>query len=356
MLFSRVNSIDARGATLTAGFWNSHVHLLSGPLLNAEHQADGDLSEELLQMLNRWGFTAVFDTGSALANTNVIRRRIGNGDVTGPMILTVGDPFYPHGGTPVYVRQFLADHGFPDEEIRNLPDAVARAHQQLEAGADGVKLFTGAIVGGDVGVLPMPAEQAKALSIVAHESGKPVFAHPSNLAGLRVAIDSGADILAHTTPMTGPWSSALIREIRDHHMALVPTLTLFEVEARKFGDSDDDARREIDNALQQVREFARANGQVLFGTDVGYTDVYDTSEEFRLLSRALNWRGILAALTTAPAQRFGFASRKGRVEAGMDADLVLLDGDPASDGTAFAKILMTLRAGRTTFESIRLQR
>ena len=52
---------------------------------------------------------------------------------------------------------------------------------------------------------------------------------------------------------------------------------------------------------------------------------------------------LLRALTTAPAERFGYAARKGRVAQGMDADFVLLDADPAQDPTAFARVRDTIR-------------
>jgi imidazolonepropionase-like amidohydrolase len=341
--------IDLHGDTVTAGFWNSHVHLMTPPLLNADKHSDAELTQELTQMLTRWGFTTVFDIASLLKNTNVIRQRIAAGAVVGPMILTVGDPFYPKGGTPIYVKQFMKDNGFPDEEIGNLPDAVARAHRQIHEGADGVKLFAGAIVGGEVGVLPMPLDQARALVEAAHAEGKPVFAHPSNLAGLTVSMDSGVDVLAHTTPMTGPWPADLTARILAHHMALIPTLTLFEVEAKKFGESSQELKADLDAGVQQVSAYSKAGGQILFGTDVGYTDAYDTSEEYRQLGRALDWRQVLQALTTAPAERFGYSAHKGRLAPGMDADLVVLDQDPSKDITAFAHVRLTIRAGRTIY-------
>jgi imidazolonepropionase-like amidohydrolase len=77
----------------------------------------------------------------------------------------------------------------------------------------------------------------------------------------------------------------------------------------------------------------------LFGSEV-------PSLEYRLMSAELDWLQILASLTTAPATRFGFAARKGRIAVGMDADLVLLDADPARDPTAFARVRDTIRAGR----------
>jgi imidazolonepropionase-like amidohydrolase len=343
--------VDLHGGSVTAGFWNNHVHLMTPPLLNAEKRSDAELTQELTKMLTRWGFSTVFDTASQLKNTNVIRRRIAAGQVVGPTILTVGDPFYPKGGTPIYVKQFMKDNGFPDEEIVDLPEAVARVHRQIQEGADGVKLFAGAIVGGEVGVLPMPPDQARALVEAAHAEGKPVFAHPSNLAGLTVSMDSGVDVLAHTTPMTGPWPAGLTARILAHHMALIPTLTLFEVEAKKFGESEQELKGDLDAGVQQVSAYSKAGGQILFGTDVGYTDAYDTTEEYRLLGRALDWQQILQALTTAPAERFGYATHKGRLAPGMDADLVVFDGDPSKDVTAFARVRLTLRAGQVIYDA-----
>jgi imidazolonepropionase-like amidohydrolase len=343
--------VDLHGGSVTAGFWNNHVHLMTPPLLNAEKRSDAELTQELTKMLTRWGFSTVFDTASQLKNTNVIRRRIAAGQVVGPTILTVGDPFYPKGGTPIYVKQFMKDNGFPDEEIVDLPEAVARVHRQIQEGAGGVKLFAGAIVGGEVGVLPMPLDQARALVEAAHAEGKPVFAHPSNLAGLTVSMDSGVDVLAHTTPMTGPWPAGLTARILAHHMALIPTLTLFEVEAKKFGESEQELKGDLDAGVQQVSAYSKAGGQILFGTDVGYTDAYDTTEEYRLLGRALDWQQILQALTTAPAERFGYATHKGRLAPGMDADLVVFDGDPSKDVTAFARVRLTLRAGQVIYDA-----
>jgi imidazolonepropionase-like amidohydrolase len=250
------------------------------------------------------------------------------------------------------VKQFMKDNGFPDEEINDLPAAVARVHRQIHEGADGVKLFAGAIVGGSIGVLPMPLDQARALVAAAHADGKPVFAHPSNLAGLNVAIDSGVDVLAHTTPDGGPWSAELTSRILAHHMALIPTLTLFEVELKRGGRSDDEElKRFMDTAVKQVADYSKAGGQILFGTDVGYIDHFDTTEEYRQMGRALDWRQILAALTTAPAQRFGQAAHKGRLAPGMDADLVVLQADPAKDVTAFAQVRIAMRHGQVLYEA-----
>ena len=339
--------VDAHGGTVTAGFWNSHVHLLTPAVLHARERTADELAAEMEKMFTRWGFTTVFDVASLLTNTQVIRQRIDAGEVPGPRIFTVGDPFYPEHGTPIYVRKFLADNGIPSAEVASAAQATQRAQRQLAAGADGVKVFAGAIVGGEIGVLPMPLEIATAVVRAAHAAGKPAFAHPSDAAGVEVAIASGVDVLAHTAPMMGPWDAALVARLRDHHMALIPTLTLFDVELKKGGDSEEVRQHVQDLTIEQLKVFADGGGQVLFGTDIGYIDVYDTTEELQLMARALGWRQILASLTTNPAQRFTHGG--GTLTVGAPADLVVLDGDPAQDVAALARVRYTIRDGRVLF-------
>ena len=346
--------IDGHGKVVTAGYWNSHVHIFTPDLLHADQRSAAQLDGALDAMLNRWGFTSVFDTGSMLDNTNLIRARIRAGEVRGPMILTVGEPFYPPAGVPIYVRGFLAEQHITLPDTPSVPAAIARAKDQIGRGADGVKLFTGDIVGGPVGVEVMDMSLAKALVAEAHREHRPVFAHPTNQQGLDVALDSGVDILAHTANQGGPWGPALVARMKAQHVALIPTLSLFEVELAKEHLPPAATARMEALVQGQLRVFHAAGGQVLFGTDVGYTDAVDTTEEFRLMAASgLDWRDILASLTTNPAQRFGYAARKGRLAPGLDADLVVLDADPATDVTAFAKVADTISGGRVIYEAPR---
>jgi imidazolonepropionase-like amidohydrolase len=338
--------IDGRGRFVTAGFWNSHVHILAVPLREAATRPASELDPALATMLTRWGFTTVFDIASLNGSARALRKKIEAGEVTGPAILTVDAPFFPKDGTPIYVRALLKETGAPSAEVASPDQARARAREQLEAGADGVKLFAGAIVGGAIGVLPMDIAIARAVVAEAHRAGKPAFAHPTDMAGLEVSLASGVDVLAHTTPFSGPWDAALVRRLRAANLALIPTLTLFESELRREGAPDQVIARFIADATQQVKAFAAAGGTVLFGTDAGYIDHFDTRLEFELMARAgLDWRQILASLTTAPAGRFGQGERKGRIAPGMEADLVLLGTDPAVDVTGFSDVRVTVRGG-----------
>jgi imidazolonepropionase-like amidohydrolase len=106
----------------------------------------------------------------------------------------------------------------------------------------------------------------------------------------------------------------------------------------------------VQRAVSEVKAFHEAGGLILFGTDGGL-DRRDPTKEYQLMQRAgLDWRAILASMTTAPAKRFGYSARKGRIAKGMDADLVLLDQDPATDVTAFHSVRDTIRGGQIIYE------
>ena len=342
-------AIECRGLVVTAGFWNSHVHILTPGLLHADKLSSEQISSQLEAMLTRWGFTTVFDIGSQLGNTNLIRSRIERGEVRGPRILTVGEPFWGKGGTPIYVQDFLRANHIDIPEVESTAQAAQRVRRQIHDGADGIKIFAGSVEAN--GILIMPLDLAKAIVAEAHHARKPVFAHPSNEEGVEVAIQSGVDILAHTTPSGGPWPSSLVERLKAAHMALIPTLTLWHVESR--GESPEQFAQGMNTiVLPQLRAYAQAGGQILFGTDVGYIEQFDTSEEFVWMSRAgMSFQQILASLTTSPAERFGYAKHSGRIAKGMDADLVVLSDDPLNDATAFSRVRYTVRRGEVIYSA-----
>jgi imidazolonepropionase-like amidohydrolase len=339
--------IDCKGLVVTAGFWNSHVHILTPGLLHAEKLSSQQITSQLEEMLTRWGFTTVFDIASVLDNTILIRHRIESGEVKGPRILTVGEPFWTKGGTPIYVKGFLEANQISIPDVESSAQGIERVRQEIRDGADGIKIFAGSVERDSI--LIMPLDLAKAIVAEAHSEGKPVFAHPSNQDGIEIALQSGVDILAHTTPSSGPWSSSLVERLKAAHVALIPTLTLWHVESKS--ESPEEFEKGMNTmVLPQLRAYSAAGGQILFGTDVGYIEQFDTSEEFEWMSRAgMSLQQILASLTTNPARRFGYSARRGRIAEGMDGDLVVLRADPAHDATAFSKVRYTIVGGKVIY-------
>ena len=339
--------IECAGRVIVAGFWNSHVHFTEDAWHEAASAPAAKLEEHMRKMLTQWGDTTVFDIGSFPQDTLALRRRVESGEIAGPRIYTTAGSIFPENGIPVYIPKGLAQQLKP-YEAATPADAARLAKQSLAMGGDGIKLFTGAIMGRGK-VTPMPVNVVRAAVEVAHAAGKPVFAHPSNHVGTDNALAGGVDILAHTIPMDFNWTPHELQLMKDH-VALIPTLSLFPDEVRKEGGAEADKNAILQSAVTELKTYFSKGGTILFGTDVGYTQLYDTTSEYEYMGRAgMNWRDILASLTTNPAAFFK-AGKTGKVIKGYDADVVVLDADPAVDLRNFAKVSYTIRAGKVIYK------
>jgi imidazolonepropionase-like amidohydrolase len=331
--------IDCAGKTIVAGFWNSHVHFTEAVWRTAADGPAAPLTAHMQAMLTRWGFTTVWDLGANPDNTLPLRRRVNSGEVLGPNIFLAGSIF-PSNGRPVYLP--------PEAQLplAATPEAAAKmARDGLGIGLDGVKLFTGVYKGEDNPVVNMDLAIAKAAVDVARAQGRPVFAHPQNTKGIETVIAAGVDVMAHTVAGQPSYTAEQLARFKQQNIALTPTLTLFA----KLPVPADIAARIVGNIVSELKGFSDNGGVVLFGTDIGFTQYYDTTQEYELMHRALSERQVLAALTSNPAGYFK-AARKGKVEKGFDGDLVVLEGDPLADVRNLAKVATTIRAGQVIYQ------
>jgi len=339
------------GGTVTAGFQNNHVHFTATGFADAAKKPAAELTASMTDMLNRFGFTTVVDTASNLANTLVLRDRIAKGEVAGPRILTAGFALYPKDGIPIYLRDSLP----PDQlamlsQPATVEEALEEVQANLDGGADATKLFLMTPQGAGRYAFMQP-DIARAASDETHRRDKLVLAHPTDIEGINLAIEAGVDVLVHTTIGEGKtvWDDALIEQMLAGNMSVVPTLQLWGYELRRAKLEPRVIDLATGDAIEQVRAYSKAGGQILFGTDVGYMTDYDPTEEYRLMARALTPMQILASLTVAPAVRWKESARRGQVAKGQDADLVVLEADPAQDASNFAKVRCTIRGGRLIY-------
>jgi len=327
------------GCVVMAGFWNAHVHFIEPNWMGVATLAPATLERQLQDMLTHSGFTSVVDTGSDPNVTGELRRRIERGEVAGPHIRSAFLPLYPEHALPYYLddlppalRDSMPQPASPDEAR----ETVAK---NLDAGADITKLFTGSIVKPDQ-IQPMRVDIATAAVEESHRRGALVYSHATNLEGLRVALDSGVDVLAHAPEVVDGIDAALLQEMARKHVVIVPTLKLFS--------RDDD----IAGIRKLVLDAHRAGIRLVFGTDTGFLTDHDVGEEFRQLSLAgLGVDDILAMLTTTPAALFKVDGHAGRVARGMDGDLTVLGADPKTAGVgAFSDVRYAIRGGKLLFD------
>ena len=196
----------------------------------------------------------------------------------------------------------------------------------------------------------MPDSVIQSVVKEAHSRGKPVFVHPTTTDGLMASVRAGVDVLAHTTPQSGPWNeSVLARDVagprRAHSDAVV--LALPDASRTHFSGG-----RRRGNGRWPVAQLGAAGGDGAVRHRPRLGDEYDPTVEYVLMAKAgMTFPQILASLTTAPAERFGDSARLGRIAPGFIADLTMMRADPSKDIRALSAVDYTIRDGKVIYRS-----
>ncbi|HEY0678700.1 MAG TPA: amidohydrolase family protein [Chitinophagaceae bacterium] len=334
--------MDMKGKVITAGFWNCHVHFIE-PHWTDAGRLPADTAEKYLKaMLSSHGFAYAFDLAALnFSNLKNLRGRINDGEITGPTILAVGVPFT--SASPYYIRPAVLP------ELKNAQQVSTHLEQQLEEGVNGIKIWTASPVGGRIDY--MPDSLIKVAAAFTSRNKIPLFSHPTNIAGAIRAVKNGVTVLTHTSPDDRhDWDPLLVKELVKANVALIPTLKLctWDISKEERETSNDLL---LKTAVTQLSSFHKAGGVVLFGTDVGYMTDYNPLDEFVYMGRSgMSFSKILASLTVNPAKKFGYEKKTGKIEVGLDADLVILNSDPAVDVRNFTDVHYTIRKGIVIYE------
>ena len=219
----------------------------------------------------------------------------------------------------------------------------------LAAGADGIKIFSGSFQG-PRNTVHLPPLVIRAIADAAHSRESFVFSHPTDRRGLINAVENGVDVLAHTAPQAGPLGPELVAKMKANDVALIPTLKLWRFELERAGLTREEALAFQNVGVGQLSEYVDINGDIIFGTDVGYIDEFDPAEEFQLMGEAgMSFDDILASLTTVPSERF--SEESARLAVGARADIVVYEDPPARDVTAFSRVMYVIRNGQVIYRS-----
>ncbi len=366
--------IDLVGKTIIPGLIDAHAHV--EPWAAERYVA--------------WGVTTVRDVHGGTDSVVALKNAMNLGSVLGPRMFVAGSMI--DGAPPTYPNATGVATG---DQARRAVD------QRAIAGVDYLKIYT-KMTPALLRPLMDEAEQLR-LRVAAH-LGK-TDALTAARAGV-VSIEHMAGIVqaatgnptytgAHTTFLPGwtteekGWagldSSTVARTARtlaQTRVAIVPTLVLHDMMARLdnpillsrpgmedvpnnaqsvrsvpsllrrtgWRSSDFDAfRRSRRRQDQFVREYKRAGGAIAAGSDAANQLLipgYSLHEEMSLLVAAgLNPVEAITAATRRGAQLLG-ADSLGLLTPGKVADLVVLNGNPASNISATRNIAMVILRGR----------
>ena len=348
--------VDLAGKTVIPGLIDLHFHIENDPRLALRQLAHG--------------ITAFRDPGQWNEKFVELRRMVAADGLPGPRIFTTG----PHidGENPAYPADSVV--------ARDAEEARRHAETNVAQGASALKIY-----------FRLPMGSARAVIDVCNAHRIPCTAHlevldageliAAGLHGVEHITSFGVGLVPRLQAETyrqavlrnndarrdgryrlfsaidldGPEAKALYAVVKQRRPWVDATLAVFERRADKPAEGTSAELAAVQAAgfrkMQQLtRRLSREGARIVMG---GHTEV-----PFAARGEA-PWRELellvdsgftpLEAITAATTTAAGFLFRDkelGALRAGLQADLVVLDGNPAADISAIRKVERVMVAGR----------
>ena len=372
--------IDTRGRAVMPGMIDLHLHMeLIGHGDYAEYYAYTGGNRRLAEMraiaakqLLRAGVTTAVDLGSTMGIFET-KRQIEAEEIPGPRIVASGPwlgrlsvPFNPPGFEIV---------------VNSSREAARRTIEQIEAGVDVIKAWIG-----------LTEEDLRAIVTEAHKRGVAVHAHVYDPDRIWAAINAGVDVLQHVgSAKNAPYDQELLQHIAHKNIPIVQTIAhriwvypatlefperlqdprlIEDLPADLYSEFQRsfklfhrrgyfrEVEREIKHARIASRQFIDAGAVMGVGTDGGSPLNFHTEAMWREMS-ALVDSGMSAAQVISAATKtnaeilsgqaggFGIGAQRdfGTIEAGMLADIIVVNGNPLFDINALGYIDLVIKGG-----------
>ncbi|HMA11014.1 MAG TPA: amidohydrolase family protein [Steroidobacteraceae bacterium] len=327
--------IDARGGSLMPGFIDAHRHITLRP----------DAKTEMQKLLEA-GFTTILSGGGAPEPLIAVRDQIDRGEINGPRIIPSGNVVFLASQSPDAARA----------DIRKLA--------QLGVKYTGEMLLTPVPgpTAGDMAALTAALDEAA-------KSGIKVQVHAVSTSAMMAAIDAKVPLLVHL-----PNKDWITRE-QAAKLASSPTRILSAVGtwAPVFGvfanDNKPRARdgkpwpdaitdgvgggKEAGVAMVNARTVYDAGAIIGVGIDTTYDPQAGLATELRAMSGVLSPQDIIRIIGPNSAAYLDMSNEIGTLEAGKQADIVLLAGNPLEGYWNWLKPSMVVKGGKVVVEAKR---
>jgi imidazolonepropionase-like amidohydrolase len=383
--------VEGAGKTLLPGLIDAHVHLAATGGISTDSR-DYDVEKTMphaAAALLYSGVTAARSAGDGLDASLKLRKSIADGAQLGAQLFVCGPMFTAEGGhgaefvehLPAAIKdtvkaQLLRTPKTPEEARLQVRELKAR-------GVDGIKAILEAGWGQGMLYDRLDLLLVRAVSEEAHVQRLPLATHTGDARDVADAVEIGSASIEH-----GSWRdeipAPLLERMAREGVYLDPTLAVAEAYALFFGGKPDVLNHSLvqqvvpARLLKGTREFvtsgkgadaakaelfqhalatARANllrawkagVPLVMGSDSGNPMVFhgpSLHHELQLWVEAgIPVTVALQAATVNAAKLLGAAQRIGAIRPGMDADLLLVDGNPLQEIAATERISLVVFKG-----------
>ncbi|HRI38865.1 MAG TPA: amidohydrolase family protein [Nitrospira sp.] len=346
--------IDGRGLTVIPGLIDCHVHLCLGGEADVVSTLESEQPSYTLlksarhaQATIEAGFTTVRDVGSRDHSIFSLKHAIDSGLLPGPRIVGSGLAICMIGGHARFIGQ----------EVEGVDQVRKAVDQQISAGAGVIKVIaSGGVLtpGTSPDDVQMTTEEISAAVDAARQAGKPVAAHAHGASGMKHAILAGARSIEHAT-LLDEESGALMKR---YGVYMVPTLSALATTAAcrpSCGIPESALAKAKAMTKRHKASFKQAYDNDIFiamGTDAGTPFNYhgeNAQELERMVALGMSPMDTIITSTATAARLIGIQDSVGILKRGMEADLVIMQGNPLRRIEILrdrGKIVGVMKAGR----------
>lgn len=383
--------IDAHGKYIIPGLMNANVHLFGAVTLERLTRHVGqyeDIIAEAAQVALKNGLTTVFDTWGPRRPLMAVRDKINAGKIPGSRFFCAGNiigfdglfspDFFPKAAevtSPAFANRVNAM--WVENVGRHLmwmtPEQVAKeVRAYISKGIDFVKYASNDHGANPGCFLTFSPRMQEAIVNEAHRAGIIAQAHTHTMEGVRIAIESGCELLQHIN-VTGPvpFPEEMLELIAKRKVGAV--VFPWTQKALDWLEKNDSAmsRNLFQASDVNVRNLIRAGATLLLATDgmilgpevktdpafaKGWLGLPEEESLTNLVSghffwlRAMEEKGcapmqILKAATRNIAVAYGKDKDLGTLEPGKIADLLILDKNPLLAAENYRSIHTVIKDG-----------
>lgn len=352
-------TFNMQGYTVMPGLFNVHAHLtlvLPFTPYKVDQYAPGYwtmlLYRRAVEALN-CGVTTVRCVADKHYSDIDVRNAINKKMLWGPRLIACGHMLIAHGGH--------SNHNVHSIECSGVPQFREASRNELKRGADFLKIcLTGGFSGSNEGFADkqMTDDEVTAVVDVAHMAGKKVAVHIGGDKPIRDALRLGVDSIEHAYVMSEDTAKMMVEK----DAFLVPTLAVTHafsyLEAHGSPEYQVRKAREAAHTHWEAIQFAiKHNVKIATGTDLLPSDPLDgtnaTVREVELLVEAgMTPLAAINAGTLNSAKLCGVDKVTGSLEAGKEADLIVVEGKPDQNISDLRNLKMVTRQSSLVWSKI----